>query len=231
MATVLITGANRGIGLHLAEQYAKRGDSVIACCRAPGQASELAALAASNSNVRVEGVEVGDGASVAALKASIGDMPLDLVINNAGMAGPAPDAQNAANMDFDGWAETFNINTMAPLRVLQALRSNLAAGSSPKAVTITSQMGALSLDMPVMYAYCSSKAAVNKIMKMYAADAASDKIAVQLIHPGWVKTDMGGDAAAIEPADSAAGIIKVIDDLSMENTASFMQWNGESHAW
>ena len=96
---------------------------------------------------------------------------------------------------------------------------------------ITSQMGALSLDMPVMYAYCSSKAAVNKVMKMYAMDAANDKIAVQLIHPGWVKTDMGGPQAAIEPEESAAGILKVVDELSMGTTASFKQWNGEDHGW
>lgn len=227
MSTILITGANRGIGLHMAQQYAARGDQVIACCRDPQKAPELSAL----DNVRVEAVEVGDSASVAALKDRLGDMPIDVVINNAGMAGPGPEQQNAQQMDFDGWAETFNINTMAPLRVLQALRPNLAKGTNPKAVTITSQMGALSLDMPVMYAYCSSKAAVNKVMKMYAMDAANDKIAVQLIHPGWVKTDMGGEQAAIEPADSAAGIIKVVDDLSMENTATFMQWNGEPHGW
>ncbi|MEM6707763.1 MAG: SDR family oxidoreductase [Pseudomonadota bacterium] len=227
MATVLITGANRGIGLQMAKQYAERGDTVIACCRAPDQAAELNGL----TGVELEAVEVGSDDSVAALKARLGDRPIDVLINNAGMAGPAPAMQSADAMDTAGWAETFNVNTMAPLRVVQALRPNLAAAGSAKAVTITSQMGALSLDMPVMYAYCSSKAAVNKVMRMYASDAAKDNIAVQLIHPGWVKTDMGGEQAAIEPEDSAAGILKVIDDLSMDTTASFKQWNGEDHGW
>ena len=166
MATVLITGANRGIGLEMARLYAERGDQVIACCRAPDQAEALQALAAKHDALSVEAVVVGDGSSVTALKERLGDRPIDILINNAGMAGPPPEAQNAAAMDFDGWMETFKINTMAPLRVVQALRPNLAAGTDAKAVTITSQMGALSLDMPVMYAYCSSKAAVNKVMRM-----------------------------------------------------------------
>lgn len=231
MPTTLITGANKGIGLKLVERYAKAGHHVIACCRNPDSATELQALAEKTGKVQVEGVIVGLDASVADLKKRIGDTPIDLLINNAGMAGPPPEQQSAQQMDFDGWAETLNVNTMAPLRVLQAFRPNLAAAQHAKAVTITSQMGALSLDMPVMYAYCSSKAAVNKIMKMYAMDAANDGIAVQLIHPGWVQTDMGGAQAEITPDESAEGIVSVIDGLAMENTGSFMKWNGEVHAW
>jgi NAD(P)-dependent dehydrogenase (short-subunit alcohol dehydrogenase family) len=228
MPTTLITGANKGIGLKLAERYAAAGHKVIACCRNPDGASDLKALA---GDVQVEGVVVGDDASVADLKGRLGDQPIDLLINNAGMAGPAPDQQSAAQMDYAGWMETFNVNTMGPLRMVQAFRPNMAVAGSAKAVTITSQMGALSLDMPVMYAYCSSKAAVNKVMRMYAADAKRDGIAVQLIHPGWVQTDMGGAQAEITPDQSADGIVSVIDGLSMDSTASFMKWDGEPHAW
>lgn len=231
MPTTLITGANKGIGLKLVERYAKAGHHVIACCRNPDTADDLKALAEETGKVQIEGVTVGDGASVTALRERVGDQPIDLIINNAGMAGPAPDQQSAQSMDFEGWAETMNVNTMAPLRVLQAFRPNLAAAEHAKAVTITSQMGALSLNMPVMYAYCSSKAAVNKIMSMYATDAANDGIAVQLIHPGWVQTDMGGAQADITPEQSADGIISVIDGLALENTGSFMKWNGEVHDW
>ena len=231
MPTTLITGANKGIGLKLVERYAQAGHQVIACCRNPEAATDLQALAEQTGKVQIEGVTVGDGTSVTALRQRVGDQPVDLLINNAGMAGPAPDQQSAQAMDFEGWAETMNVNTMAPLRVLQAFRPNLAAAEHAKAVTITSQMGALSLNMPVMYAYCSSKAAVNKIMRMYATDAAQDGIAVQLIHPGWVQTDMGGAQAEITPEQSADGIVSVIDGLAMENTGSFMKWDGEVHDW
>lgn len=127
MQTVLITGANRGIGLELARRYKAAGDHVLACCREPAKATALQALAKS-PNVTVYGVRVSDGASVAALAEQIGATPIDVLINNAGMAGPPIQKQSLEEMDFDGWAETFAVNTIAPLRVLQAFRRNLAAG-------------------------------------------------------------------------------------------------------
>ncbi len=228
MATILVTGANKGVGLELAKRYAARGDQVLACCRNPDEATELNAIA---DNVAVLGVQISDGASVAALAESVGDRSIDVLINNAGMAGPVPNQQSGTEMDFDGWAETFAVITMAPLRVLQAFRDNLKAGTDPKAVTITSQMGALDLNWPVMYAYCSSKAAVNKVMRMMSAEMAGDGIAVVLIHPGHVRTDMGGPKGEIDADESAQGIVSVIDNTSMETTGSFMQWNGKPHNW
>ena len=134
-------------------------------------------------------------------------------------------------MDWDGWLETFNVNTLAPLKVLQGLLPLLKNGTNPKAITITSQMGSLDLNWPVMYAYCSSKAAVNKVMRMISVELAKEGIAVGLIHPGHVQTDMGGPQAEITPEESAAGIISVIEGTNLENTGSFMKWNGEPHAW
>ena len=231
MTTVLITGANRGIGLELAKHYAARGDRVLACCRQPDTAGELGKLAKSNANVRVLGVHVADGQSVAKLKAAIGAAAIDVLINNAGMGGPSAQNQSLANMDFDGWAEVFAVNTMAPLRMLQAFRPNLKAARAPKAVTITSQMGALSLDMTMMYAYCSSKAAVNKVMRLASQELTADGIAVALIHPGWVRTDMGGPQASLSVDESAAGIVATIDRLDLAHTGAFLKWNGEAHAW
>ena len=229
MANFLITGTNKGIGFELAKRYAAAGHHVHACCRNPDGADALQALA--GENLTVHKLVVQDGDSVAALKAELGDTPIDTLINNAGMAGPAPDQQSAAQMDYDGWMETFEVNTMAPLRILQTFRPNLAAGTDAKAITITSQMGALDLNWPVMYAYCSSKAAVNKVMRMISLDLANDGIAVRLIHPGYVQTDMGGPNAEITPDESAEGIISVIADTNMENTGTFLKWNGETHAW
>jgi NAD(P)-dependent dehydrogenase (short-subunit alcohol dehydrogenase family) len=231
MQTVLITGANRGIGLELARSYAASGDRVLACCREPEQAAALQALAKAHANVTVYGVRVSDGASVAALARRIGDLPIDVLINNAGMAGPPIQKQSLEEMDFEGWAETFAVNTMAPLRMLQAFRKNLAAGKNPRAVTITSQMGAIAFPMPVMYAYCSSKGAVNKVMKMAADALKREGIAVLLVHPGFVKTDMGGPNAEITPEESAAGIASVIANASLASTGKFLKWNGEEHPW
>lgn len=228
MSTVLITGANRGVGLELVKCYASRGDKVLACCRNPGSADALAAVA---GDVQVIELHVSDGESVAGLARSLGGQPIDTLINNAGMMGPNPDQQNAFNMDFDGWLETFAINTLAPVRVMQALVENLKASQDAKAVSITSQMGALSLDMPMAYAYCTSKAALNKFMKMAALEFGKEGVNVCVIHPGWVQTDMGGASADIPPAESAAGIVKVIDGLNSENNGSFWKWDGEVHEW
>jgi NAD(P)-dependent dehydrogenase (short-subunit alcohol dehydrogenase family) len=227
MATVMITGANRGIGFELTKRYAQAGNDVIACCREPKKAGELNAL----DHVQVCGVHVSNGDSVAALKAEIGDRAIDLLINNAGAPGPAPPQQSALEMDYDGWAEAFAVNTMAPFRMLQTFRENLKAAEVAKVITITSQMGALDLNWPLMYAYCSSKAAVNKIMRMVSLELAADGTVVALIHPGHVKTEMGGASAEIEVEESAAGIMSVIEGLSLEGTGCFMKWNGEVHPW
>jgi NAD(P)-dependent dehydrogenase (short-subunit alcohol dehydrogenase family) len=228
MATVLVTGANRGIGLELVRRYAGRGEQVIACCR---DAAGADALSKVEGDVQVHEVAIGEASSVAGLQQRLGERPIDILINNAGMAGPAPARQSALDMDWDGWLETFAINTLAPLRLVQTLLPNLKAGFEPKAVTITSQLGALSLNWPMMYAYCASKAAVNKVMRMLSADLAKDGITVLLVHPGHVKTDMGGPNAEISVQESGSGIVSVVDRSSLAQTGSFLKWNGEPHDW
>ncbi len=231
METVLITGANKGIGLELVRGFAGSGRHVIACCRAPGAADELQAIASSSDSVEVHEVHVSDGPSVANLANQVGDRPIDILINNAGMAGPTFQHQGLADMDYDGWAETFAVNTMAPLRVLQAFRANLAQGSNPRAVTVTSQMGAIGFDLPVMFAYCSSKGAVNKVMRLAAPELKKEGIAVALVHPGFVKTDLGGPNAQITAEESASGLISVIDGLTIDDSPCFKTWEGKDHVW
>jgi NAD(P)-dependent dehydrogenase (short-subunit alcohol dehydrogenase family) len=231
MPTVLITGANRGLGLALTEAYAAAGNTVLACCRAPERADALRALSTRHSGVRALSLDVGDGQSVAALKQSLGTQSIDILINNAGMVGPPPPSQSLAKMDYAGWAETFAVNTMAPFRMLQTFRENLKAGTRPKVASITSQFGAISFDTPMFYVYSSTKGALNKVMRMAAIELAKDGIAACVVHPGWVRTDMGGPQGQQSPEESAAGIVAVIDKLSVETTGSFKKWNGEDHAW
>ncbi|MAI53143.1 MAG: hypothetical protein CBC55_01560 [Gammaproteobacteria bacterium TMED95] len=228
MATILITGTNKGVGLELTKIYAARGDTVYAACRDPAGASALAEVP---GEVVILPLVVGDSGSVTAMAEQLAGVTIDIVINNAGMKGPEFEEQNTYAMDFDGWAETFNVNSMGPVRVMQALMPNLKQAEAAKVVTITSQMGALSLDMPAAHAYCASKAAVNKFMRLASIDLKKDGVAVGLIHPGWVQTDMGGPRADLTPQESAEGIVAVVDQLSMDSTGGFWKWNGETHDW
>ena len=230
MTNVLITGGNRGIGLELARAYANDGAHVFAFCRDPASAEQLNALASSaNGRVTVAGVDVGDGASIAAGKEVMGDAPLDILINNAGVLGGHP--QTLESIDFDAWMDALKIMTIGPFRMVQTFLPNLKAASEPKVMTVTSQLAASTWPFGTTYAYSSAKAGVNKVMQTLALDLKGDRIVVSMIHPGWVKTDMGGPGADITPEESAAGIKTVIDGLSMEHTGKFYKWNGDIHPW
>jgi NAD(P)-dependent dehydrogenase (short-subunit alcohol dehydrogenase family) len=134
-------------------------------------------------------------------------------------------------MDFAAWADTFNVNALGPVRVMQALLPALKRSRNPKVMSITSQLGAISLDMAFAFGYSASKAALNKFMRLAAIELKSQGIAAGVIHPGWVKTDMGGPGASITPSESAAGIANVVDQLSLQNTGGFWKWNGSRHEW
>jgi NAD(P)-dependent dehydrogenase (short-subunit alcohol dehydrogenase family) len=227
MANILITGSNRGIGLELVRQYSEQGHTIYAACRAPEEADALKQIEA----VKLVEVSVGDDQSVSEMAKQLEGVAIDILINNAGTGGPARDQQTAFNMDFDGWADTMNINALAPVRVMHALMPNLRAAGNAKIVNITSQLGSLELDFPMGYAYCSSKAALNKFMKMAAIELGKEGIFVSLLHPGWVQTDMGGAAADITPSESAAGIIQCTENLNADTNGHFLLWNGETHPW
>ncbi len=225
MATVLITGTNKGVGLQLTRLYAEAGNKVIACCRNPDSADELKAL---EGDIEIKQVAVGDDASVAALGSDLSGTPVDILVNNAGAVGPAMDQQTLTTLDSAGWLEAFNVNTIGPVRVMQALLENLRAADNAKIMTVTSQYGAMGFDMPAVYAYSTSKAAVNKFMKLAALELGKEGISVGLVHPGWVQTDMGGPTADLTPTESASGIIDVIANMT---GSGFWKWNGEEHVW
>lgn len=230
MATVLITGASRGIGLELARQYAAAGERVFATCRAPADAKDLNTLAgASGGRVTVGALDVGDGASIAACAAAIGDATIDVLINNAGILGGQ--SQTLESIDFDAWIDAFQVMTIGPFRMVQTLLPNLKAAAAPKVMTVTSQLAASTWPFGGSYAYSSAKAGVNKVMQTLAKDLKAQNITVAMIHPGWVKTDMGGAGADITPQDSATGIRAVIAGLTPETSGKFYKWNGEIHPW
>ena len=230
MANVVITGANRGIGLELAKQHAEGGDRVYAFCRSPAGAEALnAAAAASGGRLSVHAMDVGDPASITAGAAVVGDAPVHVLINNAGVVGGPK--QGLEDIDFDAWIDAFKIMTIGPFRVAQAFLKNLRAAGGAKIMTVTSQLGASTWPYGGMYAYSTAKAAVNKVMQIMALDLKGDNVIAAMVHPGWVKTDMGGPGADITPQESAAGIKSVIAGLTAADTGKFYKWNGDIHPW
>jgi NAD(P)-dependent dehydrogenase (short-subunit alcohol dehydrogenase family) len=227
MTTILITGANRGIGLALTEAMLARGDRVIATVRDPFRVPDILKTAPRGQMVLL-GMEVTDDRSVARAAAALKE-PIDVLVNNAGIKGP--ERQSALDTDFGGFAETLAINAIAPLRVAQAFLPQLRQSKTPRILTVSSQMGALSLERSGSIAYRASKAAVNKVMQTLAIELKPEGITVALVHPGWVQTDMGGQGADITPAESAAGLVALIDRLSIKDTGQFFRWDGTVHPW
>jgi NAD(P)-dependent dehydrogenase (short-subunit alcohol dehydrogenase family) len=227
MTTILITGANRGIGYALTEALIKRGDRVIAMVRDPFRIPDLLKTAP-REQMMVIGMDVTDQRSVDRAAAALKE-PIDALVNNAGIYGP----RGATGLDVDlaEFAQVLAVNTIAPLRVARAFVPHLKHGRNPRILTVSSQMGALSGSAQGSIAYRASKAAVNKTMQSLAADLKPEGIAVIVLHPGWVQTDMGGSAADITPHESAAGIAGLIDTITLKDTGQFYRWDGTIHPW
>lgn len=231
METVLITGANRGIGLELVKQFLnEKKYKIYACCRNTEKAKELAELSLQYpDNLDVLPLDVTNADSISAVSSQLEGQAIDILINNAGVY--LDKGRGLLDANFEDWLQTFNINSVAPFRIIKALYPNLDRSESAKILTISSQMGAMSRPSGGSYAYCASKAAVNKAMIGLALDLKSHNIAIAVAHPGWVQTDMGGAAAEITPLQSAEGLFSVATNLSMEDTGAFFKWNGERHDW
>jgi NAD(P)-dependent dehydrogenase (short-subunit alcohol dehydrogenase family) len=219
MTTILITGANRGIGLEMTRQYAERGDEVIAICR-----SSSAGLDRLGVQV-IDGVDVTSDDSVARLVSVVKGKRIDRLVNNAGIL----EQTSLDHLDFDSMERQFRVNSIAPLRLTAALRDNLAEGS--KVFIITSRMGSIDEnDSGGSYGYRMSKAAVNMTGKSLSVDLKDAGIAVFLLHPGWVSTDMtGGTGIPVE--ESAAGLVERMDSLDISQTGSFWHQQGYQLPW
>ena len=231
MTTILITGAARGIGYELAKQYAEAGDRVYATTRNPDSAQQLNALAAaSDGRLTVHRMDVGDAASVKACAKALNGAPIDVLINNAGVWGGL-DTQTFQNMDYENWAYEFNVMAMGPFRVIQELLPNVLAGEQRKIVTMSSQVAAHVYDHVIGYSYASAKAAVNRLMTALATELEDQGVIVVPMHPGWVKTEMAGDVADIEPEESAQGVRDVIARMTLAESGKFLKWTGDVHSW
>lgn len=230
--TIVLTGANRGLGLELARAFAGRGDTVIGGCRNPGSATELQAV-----TPHVHAVDMGDAASIDAFVAAVGDRPVDVVINNAGI-----DARNlgAADGERDVLVQPaahfmgeITVNTWGPLLLVRGLLANLQASTHGRIVNVSSQVGSMEVGatMGRDLGYSVSKAALNMVTVKLAMRLRGDGITAIALHPGYLKTDMGGAGAAMEPAAAAASIANLVDALTIDDTGSFRRWDGTAHPW
>ncbi len=227
MPTALITGANRGLGLEFTRQYAADGWRVIATCRDPLKAQGLAPL---QGDVEVHTLDITDNAQIQALAKALKKEPVDLLLNNAGVYGPKP--VKLGGVDYAVWADVMRINAMAPLKVSECFLDHLVAGRQKKIVTISSKMGSMKdNEAGGGYIYRSSKAALNAVMKSLSIDLKSRGITVALLHPGWVRTDMGGPSGLIDAEESVTGMRRVIDGLSMAATGCFYNYDGSEIPW
>ena len=219
MPTALVTGPNRGIGLELVRQLAARGVDVIAAGRRTSPA--LDALP-----VRFESLDVTSAESIAALAARLGDTRLDLLLHNAGVLKHHP--LNALDLDVVRWQ--LEVNSLGPLALTAALLGNLGSGS--KVAIVTSRMGSITDNTSGgAYGYRMSKAAVNAVGKSLSIDLAPRGVAVVLLHPGWVRTDMTGGNGLVDADASAAGLLARIDELTLESTGTFVHMDGTPLPW
>lgn len=222
--TVLITGANRGIGLELARQYSSAGWQVIGTARRPDAAEELRGTGA-----RVMQLDVTDQQSVERMAEELGDDSIDVLINNAGIF---PTSRSVSNIDFDVFNRTLAVNTVGPVRVTQALLSNLRGGGLKKVINITSNLGSITENTNGgAYGYRESKAALNMFTRSLAAELRPEGFICIVLHPGWVQTDMGGAKAPVTVKDSVSGIRKVIDNLTPEDNSTYWTHEGNQLQW
>jgi NAD(P)-dependent dehydrogenase (short-subunit alcohol dehydrogenase family) len=225
MTTILITGAGRGIGYELARQSLDKGWKVIGSVRRVEAQRELAQKL---PQMAVLNFDVTDHKALEKV-ANAFHSPIDVLVNNAGVIGDMPQA--TLDMDFEGFAKTMAINTLAPLKVTQVFLPLLKEGNNPRLVNISSKMGRMEFSASDRIAYRASKAALNKITQGLATDLKEEGVTCIAMHPGWVQSDMGGAAADITPAESAAGILAVIQSLSIDDTGKFIDWDGTSRSW
>ena len=224
---VLITGANRGLGLALATCYAERGWQVIATCR---QSSHELDQLAHQSHVRIELLDVGDETSIENISRRLHDVPIDVLINNAGIYGLAP--APLSDIKAEDFMRCMQVNALGPLLVSRALMENVSRSRRRVMVNISSRLASIGAnDWGGWYVYGTSKTALNRITAQLAETLSTKNITVIALHPGWVKTEMGGVDAPVSPAQSASGIYDVIDTLEPGDSGGFRDFTGATWAW
>lgn len=227
----LITGASRGLGLEFVRQYAEAGWRVYACCRNPQNADALNHLKKQfGGRISVHALDVGNSEEINKLASKLSSVTIDLLINNAGIY--KPDRGMGHGINEEGWIESFRVNSIAPLKIIDAFMQNITRSQLKKIANITSKMGSVDDNTSGrQYLYRSSKAALNMVTKSLSIDLASQGILVALLHPGWVRTDMGGSNALISVEQSVTGMREVIEKLKPATSGRFYAYDRKEIPW
>jgi len=228
MSTVLVTGANRGIGYEFVKQYSKNNFNVLACCRSAENASELQELAKEVKNIKIYELDVGNINIIKNLSQQLKNEKIDVLINNAGIYR----SSTIGNINYDEWMESFRINTIAPYQIVEAFLDQILNSDLKKVVSITSKMGSIDDNTTGgSYIYRSSKTALNSMMRSLTHDLVDRGIATLTLHPGWVRTDMGGPGGWIDSFESVQGMIREIDKLTIDDSGKYLDYAGKSINW
>lgn len=229
--TILITGANRGIGLELAGQYARDGWRVLACCRRPEEARELESLREQGAaSLSIHRLDVADFEGMEKLSGELREERIDILFSNAGVFGP--ENQSFGAVDTPGWLETFRVNAVAPLRLAAAFVEQVARSDRKIVAVMGTLMASLADNRSGgLYAYRSSKAAAHMVARSMAADLRERGITVAILHPGWVRTDMGGADAPLTPQESVAGLRRVLGSVTLQDSGGFFNYDGRELPW
>jgi NAD(P)-dependent dehydrogenase (short-subunit alcohol dehydrogenase family) len=225
--TVLITGANRGLGLEFVKQYAIDNYEVIACARKLNKKDSLHKLQESYKNISIFPLDIQNFTSIDQLAKTL-KKPIDILINNAGVY---PDS-SIDHIDYDAWLDAFKINTLAAFKMTKAFLPHLKKGDLKKVASLTSKMGSIDDNSGGgEYLYRSSKTALNMVMKSLSIDLKPYDLSLITLHPGWVRTDMGGPNGLIDADESVAGMKRQIDKLSVKTTGQFIAYDGKKIPW
>jgi len=223
VSTVLITGAARGLGLDFVKQYAAKGWKVHACARKPEGLKQI------KGDIHTHELEVTDYKAVTALAKKLSGEAIDVLICNAGIAGR--EATVLGSIDPAVWRQTFEVNTLAPLMMAEAFVEHVARSEGRKLIAISSRLGSIALADSGRYAYRASKTALNMEWKGLSKDLAGKGLICVVLHPGWVQTDMGGQAATLTIAESVPAMVKVIDGLKAADSGRFINYDGAELPW
>lgn len=231
MNTVLVTGANRGLGLEFCRQYAEAGWRVLAGCRRPEQAGALQALAGQHAALSVHALDVADHGSIDRLAAQWQDVAIDVLLNNAGVYGDDR-GNDFGRMDYRLWEEVLRINTLGPVKMAEAFLSQVQRSERKLLVAVTSLMGSIADNgSGHSLMYRSSKAALNAAVRSLALDLRPRGVGLLLVHPGWVKTDMGGAEAPLAAVDSVAGMRRLVEEFDLRHSGDFVNYLGKPLPW
>lgn len=232
MSNILITGSNRGMGLEWVRQYLETDWRVYATCRYPEQAGDLKQLQQDYKKLSIHKLDITQPEHIKQISQDLADTELDILVNNAGMYYERWGRDKLDHIDYEAWEETYRVNTLGAVRMTEAMRTNLSQSEKRLIVSITSHMGSIEdITAANDYAYRSSKAALNTVMKGLAYELAEEGIGILLLHPGWVRTRMGGNTAPLSANESVKNMRKLVDNFMPEDSGKFYRHDSVIIPW